>query len=127
MEERVAAGKQPCGRREFPKAEDHGGVLWGRKRELAAQMLGKKTGMRCISYNKLVEGDDGACAELLAASTNEGYFWLDLNSEVELVNRVDWLLRMSQTLHDLPEEEKWKYEEERPDGSNNIRYVRISI
>jgi len=81
--------------------------------------------MRIISYKKLLEGDEETGAELLTACTNEGCFWLDLESEVEILNSVEWLLRLSQTLHDVPQVEKWKYEEESPEGPNNIRYVQI--
>lgn len=118
----MAAGGQRDGGGRFLNLGGSDAVQHGQQREQAKQMA-----VRRISYKKLLDGDDGACAELLVACTSEGCFWLDLNSEVDLLNRVDWLLRMSQTLHDLPEEEKWRYEEERPDGYNNIRYVRISI
>lgn len=79
--------------------------------------------MRMISYKKLLEGDKEASAELLAGCTYEGCFWLDLESEVETLKRAEWLLRISQTLHDVPQVEKWKYEEESLEGYNNIRYA----
>lgn len=79
------------------------------------------TKIHVISFKKLREGDEETSAELQAACTNEGCFWLDLESEGEILRHVEWLLRMAQTLHDVPQAEKWKYEEESPEGNNNIR------
>jgi len=79
------------------------------------------TKIHVISYKKLREGYEETSAELQAACTDEGCFWLDLKSEVGILSHVEWLLRMSQTLHNVPQTEKWKYEEESPEGNNNIQ------
>lgn len=81
------------------------------------------THARVVSYKKLLEGDEETGAELLAACTNHGCFWLDLESEVKILKGAEWLLHVSQSLHDVPQVEKWKYEEESPEGYNNIRYA----
>lgn len=64
-----------------------------------------------LSLTKLLNGEIEECARLYQASTDIGFFYLDLrHSSNELLNDADALFRVGEELFELSLEEKTKYD-----------------
>ncbi len=68
--------------------------------------------LRTISYSRLLAGDRPMIAELLAACSRDGFFYLDLlgPESQAMLEQIERLFVLAKEIHDLPTVEKLDYE-----------------